>query len=370
MEGSALKLLVLVGTAGFGAAAAVLAFSRFAPRLGLLDHPGGRKSHHKPIPLVGGLAIFTTLLLLAYASGISDSIPFFLVSLSIVIAVGLWDDVTEISPRLKFVIQIVASSIMIWGAGVELRSVGDLLGWRPIGLSVVAIPMTIFAIIGVVNAVNMMDGVDGLAGSLALIAFAWFAAMAHGSGMHAHFITALLFCGAIAGFLLFNLRFPWQPQARVFLGDAGSLMIGFALGWFAIDLSQGPGRTVPPIAALWVLMLPLIDCVSLISRRLANRRSPFVADRQHIHHYLQERGFSHGQSMAILLAVSALFGGAGFVAWKLRLPEAVLFWPFFFGFFTYHFWIRREWQRIERRRIGRASETRGGQAERKIAPAA
>jgi UDP-GlcNAc:undecaprenyl-phosphate GlcNAc-1-phosphate transferase len=259
---------------------------------------------------------------------------------------------------------------MIWGAGVELRSVGDLTGWRPIGLWVFAIPMTIFAIVGVVNAVNMMDGVDGLAGSLALIAFAWFAAMAHGSGLQVHFVTALLFCGAIAGFLVFNFRFPWQRHARVFLGDAGSLMIGFALGWFAIDLSQGPDRSVPPIAALWVLMLPLIDCVSLISRRLANRRSPFVADRQHIHHYLQERGFSHGQSMAILLGLSTLFGAVGYFAWQLRLPEAVLFWPFFFGFFAYHFWISREWRRIERRRLGQESETLALKAERKVAPAA
>lgn len=369
MDSSALKLLVLVGAAGLSSAAAVLALSRFARHLGLLDHPGGRKAHHEAIPLVGGLAIFASLLALAYASGIAQAVPYFLLSLSIVIAVGLWDDVAEISPRLKFCIQIIASSIMIWGAGVQLRSVGDLLGWRAIGLSVFAVPMTIFAIVGVVNALNMMDGVDGLAGSLAFIAFAWYAAMALGSGLHMHFITALLFCGAIAGFLVFNFRFPWQARARVFLGDAGSLMIGFALGWFAIDLSQGPGSSVPPIAALWVLMVPLVDCVSLISRRLAKRSSPFVADRQHIHHYLEERGFSYNQSMAILLGISAACGGVGYAAWRLQVPEAVLFWPFFFGFFSYHFWIRREWQRIERRRLGLASDVLKV-AERKVAPVA
>ena len=94
-------------------------------------------------------------------------------------------------------------------------------------------------------------------------AFAWFAGRGGLSGFDVQFKIALIFCGAIAGFLLFNLRFPWQLDARVFLGDAGSLMIGFALGWFAIDLTQGPGRTMPPIAALWVVVLPLADCVFL-----------------------------------------------------------------------------------------------------------
>jgi UDP-GlcNAc:undecaprenyl-phosphate GlcNAc-1-phosphate transferase len=196
----------------------------------------------------------------------------------------------------------------------------------------------------------MMDGQDGLGGSIALIAFVWYAAVAADSDLEVQFKTALIFCGAIAGFLLFNLRFPWQPRARVFLGDAGSLMIGFALGWFAIDLTQGAGRTCPPIAALWVLLLPLADCVSLMTRRLRAGKSPFVADNHHIHHYLLARGFTHGQTLSILVGLSALFGAVGYFGWKLGLPEAALFWPFFFGYFGYHYWIKRAWARIETRR--------------------
>ena len=192
----------------------------------------------------------------------------------------------------------------------------------------------------------MMDGLDGLGGSIALIAFAWYAAVAAGSGLDIQFKTALIFCGAIAGFLLFNLRFPWQPRARVFLGDAGSLMIGFALGWFAIDLSQGAGRTFSPIAALWVVLLPLADCVSLMLRRVMTHRSPFVADSHHIHHYLLARGLSHGQTLGILLGLSTVFGAIGYFGWKLGVPEAALFWPFFFGFFGYHAWIKRAWEKL------------------------
>ena len=341
-----IALLVL---AFFAGTAATIVLARAAGPLQLVDHPGGRKVHDHPVPLVGGLAIFVALLGAAAVVGVAASVAYFLLALSIVIAVGLWDDVTDIRPRVKFAIQIIASCLMIWGAGVQLHSVGDLLGWRPLGLSVLAVPITIFAVVGVVNSLNMMDGLDGLGGSIALVAFAWFAAVAGISGLEVQFQTALIFCGAIAGFLLFNLRFPWQPRARVFLGDAGSLMIGFALGWFAIDLTQGAGRTFPPIAALWVVLLPLADCVSLMTRRVFQGKSPFVADSHHIHHYLLARGFTHGQTLAILVGLSALFGAVGYFAWRFGVPEPVLFWPFFAGFFAYHFWIQRAWHRLDLR---------------------
>lgn len=342
------KLTLLVGASAVVSTAAVLLLARFATALGLVDHPGGRKAHQHTTPLVGGLAIFFAVFASTSLAGVAMGIGFFLLALSIIIAVGGWDDIAEIRPRLKFAIQIVASAIMIWGAGVELRSLGDLLGWRSIGLSVAAIPLTIFAMVGVVNAVNMIDGLDGLAGSVAFVAFAWYALVSAESGLTPQFHTALIFCGAIGGFLIFNLRFPWQARARVFLGDAGSLMIGFALGWFAIDLTQGADRSFPPIAALWVLLLPLADCVSLMARRLRAGESPFVGDAHHIHHYLLRRGFSPSETVALLVTVSATFGAVGFLGWKLRLPESYLFWPFFVCFFVYHFWIKHAWAQLDR----------------------
>ena len=346
--------LASLGFAFLAGTAATFLLARAAGVLNLVDHPGGRKTHARPVPLVGGLAVFIALLGVASFTGIANGAAYFLFALSIVIAVGLWDDVADIRPRVKFAIQIAASCLMIWGAGVELTSVGDLLGWRPIGLWIFAVPMTIFAVVGVVNAVNMMDGLDGLGGSIALVAFAWYAAVAALSGLDVQFRVALIFCGAIAGFLVFNLRLPWQKQARVFLGDAGSLMIGFALGWFAIDLTQGEGRTMPPIAALWVLLLPLADCVSLMTRRLVKRKSPFVADSHHIHHYLLARGYNAQQTLAILVMLSAFFGAVGFIGWRLKLPEAALFWPFFFGYFAYHWWIQRAWRAIDAKRAALA----------------
>jgi UDP-GlcNAc:undecaprenyl-phosphate GlcNAc-1-phosphate transferase len=349
MAAEAARVLACLAGAVALSAVGVLVLSRVAPALGLVDMPGGRKVHARAVPLVGGIAIFVALLVAALAAGISRDTSWFLLMLSVVITLGFWDDVTDLSARLKIAIQVIVASLMIWGAGVELHGVGDILGWRPIGLAFLAAPLTVFAIVGVMNAVNMMDGLDGLGGSLAFVAFAWYAAVAAVSGFQVQFDVAVILCGAIAGFLLFNLRFSWQSHARVFLGDAGSLMIGFALGWFAIDLTQGPGRTFPPIAALWVLLLPLADCVSLMARRLRAGRSPFAGDRHHIHHYLLARGFTHNQALATLVVAGALFGAIGFTGWRLGLPDAALFWPFCAGFFAYHFWIARAWRRLEAR---------------------
>lgn len=329
------------------AAAALLA--RCAGRLGLVDIPGARKSHEAAIPLVGGLAIFIALMAGEWIAGGSRDAAYLMLCLSIVLAIGLWDDVAERSPRVKVTIQIVAAGIMIFGAGVVLQTVGDLVGWRPIGLSFLAVPLTVFAIVGVVNSVNMMDGMDGLAGSVALVAFGWYGAVAADSGLAPQLRTAMLLCGAIAGFLLFNLRLPWQPRARVFLGDAGSLALGFALAWFAVDLTQGPGRTFPPIAALWVVLLPLADCVSVMTRRVRARRNPFAGDREHIHHYLVARGLSQGATLAILVACSTAFGAVGYLGWRLGVPEPALFWTFFFGYFGYHAWAVRAWRRLDSR---------------------
>jgi len=329
----------------------VLFFSRLAPLMGIMDTPGGRKQHVGAVPLVGGLAIFVTLLTGAALLGIAPRSGWFLFALSLIIAVGLWDDVKEISPRARFAIQVVAAGLMVWGAEVQLQHLGDLFGIRQLGLWVLGAPLTIFAIVGVVNSINMMDGMDGLAGSMSLTALGWYTIVALDAGLDVQFHTGLLLCGAIAGFLLFNMRFPWQRRARVFLGDAGSLMIGFVLGWFAIDLTQGAGRTFPPIAALWVLLLPLADCVSLMLRRMRQGRSPFDGDRHHIHHYLLARGITHSQTLCILTAVSVVFGAVGYFGWRLHAPEPALFWSFALAFLAYHRWIGKAWARVEASRM-------------------
>lgn len=332
--------------APLAAALAIFALARLAHPLGLVDHPGGRKTHAREIPVVGGIGVFAATLACSMLSGIVIPLAGYFAAAALMVAVGAWDDRTALRPRWRFGAQLAAGSVMVFVAGVELHSLGDLVGLRPIGLWVLGVPLTLFAVIGVINAVNMIDGMDGLSGLVTLAALGWYGAVAMAQGLHDLLFLVVILGGAVAAFLMFNLRAPWQAQARVFLGDAGSMMIGLTLAWLAVDLTQGPGRSFPPICALWVLLLPLADCVSLMTRRIRAGRSPFSPDQLHIHHYLLARGFTVSQTAGILFGVSAAFGAVGWFGWRLAIPEPVLFWTFFFGYFAYHFAIQRAWKRI------------------------
>jgi UDP-GlcNAc:undecaprenyl-phosphate GlcNAc-1-phosphate transferase len=335
----ALVLVVLVTVAG------VAILARLAPSLGLVDHPGGRRDHAHPIPLVGGLAIF--LAMAASFALFGQPQLAYIAGATLLVGVGALDDVHKLRVSLRLGAQIIAAIAMIVLGGVELRTVGDLLGHGPIGLWIFIFPMTIFAVVGVINSLNMIDGMDGLGGGVAFIALLWYAAVAYLQGMDGVYLAILLHAAAVAAFLAFNLRLPGRSHARAFLGDAGSTLLGFLLGWLAVDLTQGPGRSFPPICALWVVLLPLADCVSLMSRRIKAGRSPFAADSRHIHHYLQARGLSWGQTLAVLLSLSVTFGAVGFFGWRMGVPQHYLFWAFFCLYFGYHFWIQRAWKVVE-----------------------
>jgi UDP-GlcNAc:undecaprenyl-phosphate/decaprenyl-phosphate GlcNAc-1-phosphate transferase len=334
-----------------GTAIAVVALERLAPGLGLVDHPGGRKDHDAPVPVVGGIALVVVLIGAVFVADRPPVPPYFLAAAGILVVVSILDDWGDLHHLPRFVAQGVAVLVMVWGAGVQLTSVGDLLGWRPIGLWVLAVPVTVFAVVGVINAVNMIDGMDGLAGSTSLVALAWYGVAATLSGLSAQAGLAWILCGGLAGFLLLNLRLPWQPRARVFLGDAGSTLLGFALAWLAIDLTQGPGRTMPPIAALWVVLLPLADTVSLMARRRSRGHSPFKPDREHIHHFLLAHGFSVSGALGVLVLASVVFGAVGVFGWRMGVPEPVLFYGFASLFFAYHYAIKAAWARLNARGV-------------------
>lgn len=341
-------LILLLAGSSLVCAATILGLCVLAPRVGLMDHPGGRKDHAAPTPLVGGLAIFLTVSATLIFHEWSAWHAGFLVGLSIIVACGMQDDRHEISSLLRLAFQILAGLIMVWFAGVKLETVGNLVGTGPIGLWVFIVPMTVFAVCGVINAFNMVDGIDGACGTLALIALGFYAWVAIASGLTVQATLLVALAGAVAGFLVFNLRFPWQPRARVFLGDTGSTLVGFALGWFAIDLTQGSGRTLPPISALWIVVIPLCDTVSLMLRRLAVGRSPFSADRHHLHHLLLSLGLSPSQVTGVFAALGLTTGLIGISGWIWGVPEPVLFGLFVALFVVYHLSMRAYWSRHAR----------------------
>lgn len=331
-----MKLILACSVAFISSASLVLFLRRVALRVGLVDAPGGRKQHEGKIPLVGGLAMFSGfafgVLLLAEPLTSYRSL---IAAMALLVIIGTVDDLSGLSPFSKFIWQALAALLMTSWGGVGIVQLGDLLGMGQVQLGSWTIPFTVVCVVGVINAINMSDGLDGLAGGIALIAVG---CMAVAAIMAAQVTTArvlIVFACAIAAFLVFNLRSPWRRRALVFMGDAGSMMLGFVLTWFAVQLTQGEKPVLSPIIAVWLLGLPLLDMGSVLLRRVVRGRTPFSADREHIHHILLRAGYSIGQTVAILLALAAVLAVAGLSAWALNVPDAVMFYAFLtlFGFY-------------------------------------
>lgn len=303
-------------------------FSRLAVRIGLVDYPGRRKRHWGAVPLIGGPAIFAGLCFGALI--IADTLyPYraLFAALAILLLAGLLDDLNDLTPGQKFLAQIVAGICMISWGSMTVAHLGNLFGHAPVALHGLAYPMTVICLLGLINAINMADGADGLAAGLFLIAFGFLFVSAALTGAT---VTAQLLLTGIVVVLAFwsmNMRFPWQPQARIFMGDSGSMMLGLLLTWFSIEVAR-QGTGFPPIVAVWYLAIPLIDMGVVIVRRLSRGQSPFKAGRDHFHHVLIAAGLPPQTAVLIIHALALALGAAGFTAWRAGVPQHWMFYAF------------------------------------------
>lgn len=296
-----------------------------AVRLDLLDHPKGRKDHATPTPVTGGLAMFLGCLIAFFGFQTSStSLQAFVVAATLLVAVGLYDDMHDVRWYWRILAQVVAALIIIYWGGVRVEQLGPLFGVHNTGLGFLSVPFTIFAMVGIINAVNMIDGADGLAGLLGLAALAMLcvASLYAGNALLAGRVSVL--CGALAGFLVWNVRLPWRARAKVFLGNAGSALLGLVIAWVSFRLTQNAGHPVNPVLALWLLPIPVMDCLVLIVRRLREGRSPFSAGRDHIHHFMQDAGYGPTRAAVVLTLVSLLCGLLAGQAMRLDIPNPVL----------------------------------------------
>ncbi len=324
------RLLFFVLAALFVSVLAARALSHIAERIGLVDEPGGRKQHEGRIPVTGGIGMYAGFFAAALGSGlVSGPTLALVVALGLLTLGGALDDMHDITPAAKFWIQLIAALFMTSWAGVYVYQLGNLFGFGPINLYNWAIPFSVVCALGVINAVNMLDGLDGAAGGTALVAALWLACTALLQELGTQAVLLLLLSAAIAGFLAWNVRMPpLRNQARVFMGDAGSMMLGLALCWFSIDVTQGMGRTLPPIVCMWILAVPLLDMARVMFMRLRRGQSMLDADREHLHHLLLERGVPHHGAAAIMVAASVVAGALGVGAWQLGVPEWVMTYAF------------------------------------------
>jgi UDP-GlcNAc:undecaprenyl-phosphate/decaprenyl-phosphate GlcNAc-1-phosphate transferase len=291
-------------TSLFAALIMVPFLRRWALEQGNVDTPDERKVHTAPMPRLGGVAIFLSFLFSAIVYvPMDDSVRGILAGTMIIFTTGLIDDLNGLTARRKFAGEVGACLVTILVGHLYLENLGDLFGFGAIILPPwLGIPFTIFAMVGVINAINLIDGLDGLAGGVSVISLCAFMTL----GGLSHDPISTLLSAALLGGVLGFLKYNFYP-ARIFMGDAGSLTVGFLLGFIAIRLTQHPGSAISPMAPVIILGMPIIDTLRVMSLRVFHRENPFAPDRTHVHHTFLNLGFGHRYTVVILYGISMVW---------------------------------------------------------------
>lgn len=290
-----------------------------AHKVGAVDLPKSRSSHSIPTTRLGGLGISTSIVFSCLMFlPLSHFTWAFLAGLLLIIVTGLVDDIADIGPRWKFVGQIAAAIAFVGFGGGALEHLGSFLGLGEMTLDKLAVPFTIFCIVGGMNAFNLSDGLDGLAGGMAAIAAVFFAFFSWHIGAVDQLLISVALLGAVMGFLRYN-----SHPARLFMGDSGSLTLGYVLAALLVSGSQREGQHIPLVAWVLVVSLPLLDTLFVMARRVRHGHSPFMPDRTHLHHRLLSLGLTHSTVVAVMYVAMALLAT---VALVLRdFPQWYLF---------------------------------------------
>lgn len=278
---------------------------RFASSRRLFDVPDNRKIHSAEIPRLGGVAIMGALLISTLLIAGPDTLihlRYFLAGLLILFFVGLWDDMQPVSPFVKLLGESIPIILMSWFNRIPLHELAPGNEW----LFTMELPATIFLSFWIVNAFNLIDGINGLAGSIGLIALCGMGIMGEPDIYHLSFA----FAGALLAFLFFNFVRP-----KIFMGDCGSLPIGYTLAFGMTHLSfhNHIGNDAiflkDPLIALSLMIVPLFDMVRVFIIRIQHRKNPFIGDRNHLHHMLLEIGLSHVGATIQLVILSLITTG-------------------------------------------------------------
>ncbi|MEK5376629.1 glycosyltransferase family 4 protein [Paenibacillus sp. FSL P2-0173] len=301
---------------------------KFAVKVGAVDVPNARKVHTRIMPRLGGLGIFLAFLLslLAVLPFVPDGmlssrdinfIAAFLIGGTLITLIGALDDRFDLDAKLKFLAQIAVACMVVFAFDIRVDFVNvpfqdaysSLESW-------ISIPLTIFWIVGVTNAINLIDGLDGLAAGVSGIAIGTIFVMSVLMGNYMVAMLCLVLLGSIIGFLFFNFH-----PAKIFMGDTGSLFLGFSLAMLSM-LGFKQIAIVSFITPLIIIGVPLSDTFFAIIRRKLQKKPIFSPDKGHLHHCLRELGFSHRQTVLIIYGIAAFFGVLAVIQSSAALNEA------------------------------------------------
>ncbi|MCM2679503.1 UDP-N-acetylglucosamine--undecaprenyl-phosphate N-acetylglucosaminephosphotransferase [Echinimonas agarilytica] len=326
----------------------IQALRPFAVRVGLVDVPNQRKRHQGTVPLIGGLALYASVAICSVMLPAEvQRIKLWLVCSGILVVIGALDDKFDVPATARLSIQTLVSLAMMIGTGLSLSYFGDIVGLGNIELGFLAVPVTVLAIVTAINAFNMVDGIDGLLGVHSLVAVGGIVSLMLFSGGHPFLPVAVAIVGALIPYLTFNLCFTSASGKKIFMGDAGSMLIGFAVVWLLIESTHGDNISFRPITAVWLIALPLMDSVSTIMRRIRKKQSPFKPDRTHLHHLFQRMGFTGRQALVIIGFMALAIGTVGVVGELLAVPEWIMFCSFIALFLAYDYTFgRHAWKLV------------------------
>jgi len=315
---------------------------KIALRAGFVDRPGVLKTHEGGVPPIGGLVILPVFAALSWLGGFQDIVPLsLLLGLFAVLVMGALDDAFILPAWVRFVLQFAVSVFIVVVGGVQLHTMGNLLGFGEIYPGWFSVPFTIMCFMVLMNALNMMDGLDGLSGGYcAGVVFLLILACGR-AGLWNYVVVLSFLLAPLLAFLVFNMRHPWRRKASIFIGDSGALALALLLGWFCITLSQsavtGQPAALAPVSIIWLLAVPVMDLFALFFVRLRRRQHPFEGDRDHLHHRILDRGISPEKATPLILVVAAFLGLVGLAGFWMRLPEAALFGLWVFILLAYTF---------------------------------
>lgn len=295
--------------------------SKLSITFGGVDAPDERKIHTVAVPRLGGVAIFFGFIIAVLFIPEAPQVRGILMGGVIVFLTGVVDDVVGLRAVQKLAGQGLAALAVILVGNFSLTTVGNPFGLGTIELGWFALPFTLFALVGVMNAVNLMDGLDGLAGGYTVLACITFAIFGYRFNIPLLMYLPLALCGATAGFLIFNTH-----PARIFMGDAGSLLLGYCLGVFSILLMKNSVGNYSVLTPLLILAVPVIDTLVVMGCRWCCSKSIFSPDKTHLHHRLLDLGIGHRMTVLIVYGIAYLYCMLALLIG--RSPDYLLFWLF------------------------------------------
>jgi len=332
-------------SSGFFAFVSLLLLRPFAVRFRLLDIPDHRKVHTGAVPLIGGLSAFIGLFAAWMISmPLAGGYGIYLLASLLLVVLGTVDDACDLPPQFRLWSQVTLGALLTYGSGISLVHLGDLFGLGVIELGWLGPLVTIAAVIGATNAFNMMDGIDGLAGTMSLVAlFSLSLLFLLTPGNLSELVLAFAIAIALLPYLAANLKMP-PFRKRIFMGDAGSMFIGFSIVWLLVKGTQPEAQAFRPVTALWLIALPLMDMVAIMVRRARKGQSVMKPDREHLHHIFMRAGFTDRQALVAITTVALLLALIGLAGEYFLVPEWLMFTLFVGAFAAYDWALSHAWR--------------------------